>query len=143
VIFREIAFGSTDFQQECGLRDDVLRKPLGLSLYDEDLSVEQEQWHFGLFDADGTIIACAVAVPLPDNKVRIRQMAVTQPHQRQGHGSRIMRDVEAVLHERGYRHVILHARLRAMPFYKQLGFAVTGDEFLEIGIPHLRMEKRL
>jgi predicted GNAT family N-acyltransferase len=143
VIFREIAFDSPDFQQECSLRNEVLRRPLGLNLYDENLSREQQQWHFGLFDADGAITACAVAVPLADHQARIRQMAVAERCQRQGHGTRIMTEVEAVLHERGFRRLVLHARVPAVAFYERLGYAVTGDEFLEIGIPHAHMEKRL
>ena len=64
MIFREIAYSSDDYRRERALRDAVLRRPLGLSLGDEELEAERGQLHFGLFDADGTLLACIVAVPL-------------------------------------------------------------------------------
>jgi predicted GNAT family N-acyltransferase len=143
MIFREIAYGSTDYGRECELRNDVLRRLLGLNLYDEDLSRESKQVHFGLFDAEGMIVACAIVVPMADGQARIRQMAVAEHCQRQGHGTRIMKEIEAVLQRRGFGHLVLNARMPAVPFYERLGYAVASEEFLEIGIPHVRMEKGL
>lgn len=39
-----IAYGSGDYDQALALRDRLLRKPLGLSLYDEDLSDEKNNY---------------------------------------------------------------------------------------------------
>jgi len=40
VAFREIAFGISEYRLECRLREEVLRRPLGLSLSGEDLAGE-------------------------------------------------------------------------------------------------------
>jgi predicted GNAT family N-acyltransferase len=37
----------------------------------------------------------------------------------------------------------MHARKTAKGFYEKLGYAVTGDEFMEVTIPHYIMEKAL
>ena len=37
----------------------------------------------------------------------------------------------------------LHARRTALGFYQRLGFRETGETFLEDGIPHIRVERRL
>ena len=55
--FREIAFGKPEYRQECLLRDEVLRRPLGLSLGGEDLTDEESQLHFGLFAPGDDLLA--------------------------------------------------------------------------------------
>jgi predicted GNAT family N-acyltransferase len=39
--------------------------------------------------------------------------------------------------------MILHAREAAVPFYLKLGYALAGEPFEEVGIPHRAMEKTL
>jgi len=123
------------------LRDEVLRRPLGLRLRDEDLADEDRQLHFGLFDAAGDLTACVVAVPLSPVRVRIRQMAVAAAWQAQGLGRRLMEELEQTLRARGFTEFELHARNAAAGFYQKLGYTAVGGEFLEIGIPHLNMVK--
>ena len=143
ITFRPIPFGSPDYDQECRLRNDVLRLPIGLDLFAEDLSAEQRQHHFGLFDSSGEIFACVIASSLSPTKAKIRQMAVHPAHQRKGLGQQLMRRVEQQLRADGIQHVSLHARVEAVPFYRGLGYSVIGEEFVEVGIPHLAMEKVL
>ena len=140
---REFAFASDDYRAACALRQAVLRAPLGLDLRDEDLSAERAQHHFGLFDEAGVLVACAIAQPLSPTETKIRQMAVRPSHQGQGCGRRLLEGVEAQLAERGCTRLVLHARLSAAGFYAKLGYGRTGDEFTEVGLPHIRMEKRL
>jgi len=141
--FREIEFGSVEFRKECELRNEVLRVPLGLCLYDEDLDPEKKQFHFGLFDARGDLLACVIAAPLSPTDAKIRQMAVHPGHQGRGCGRMIIHDLEACLARRGFVHLVLHARLSAAGFYAKLDYARVGHEFLEVGIPHVRMEKHI
>jgi predicted GNAT family N-acyltransferase len=37
----------------------------------------------------------------------------------------------------------MHAQSHALDFYLQHGFETHGDEFMEAGIPHVNMRKRL
>jgi predicted GNAT family N-acyltransferase len=139
--FREIEFGSDDFRRECELRNEVLRVPIGLSLYDEDLDQERQQLHFGLFDQCGDLVACVIAKALSYSKAKIRQMAVHREHQGKGHGRRTIQNLEEHLARRGFIHLEMHARLTAVGFYTKLGYAKVGHEFMEVGIPHVSMEK--
>jgi predicted GNAT family N-acyltransferase len=141
--FRKIDFKSTDYESECALRDEVLRRPLGLSLYDEDLSVESGQLHFGLFDTADVLRACVIAVPVRVQEVKIRQMAVQNGSQGQGLGRRILHDLEENLAKQGVVCFGLHARKTAIGFYEKLAYAVAGDEFVEVGVPHVKMCKVL
>ena len=142
-VFRQINFGSEEYDQECRLRNEVLRAPIGLNLYDEDLDAERLQSHFGLFDESGGMIACVIVVSLSPTEAKIRQMAVTPTYQRQGHGSRIMRLVEEHLARAGIKRISMHARVTAVAFYSLLGYSTNGHQFIEVGIPHIQMQKEL
>ena len=141
--FREIEFDSADFKKECELRNEVLRLPLGLNLYDEDLAQEKDQLHFGLFDQDHHLIACVIAVCYSPTEAKIRQMAVKAEHAGQGNGQRILQSLEEYLADRGITRVFMHARMSAVGFYEKLGYARINHEFAEVGIPHIRMEKQI
>lgn len=141
MIFREIKFASNDFSKECELRNSVLRLPLGLNLFDDDLSNENKQMHFGLFDEAGKLYACVVAVPTLPDEAKIRQMAVDSKHQGAGYGQYLMVSMEAYLAQLGFLHFQMHARVSAVGFYEKRGYTRVGEEFTEIGIPHVEMEK--
>ena len=141
MVFREIVFGTAEYRLECGLRQAVLREPLGLSFTAEELANEDKQLHFGLFEPEDNLIACVVAVKLSPTDARIRQMAVSPSHQRRGLGTGLMNALEAHLRSRGFRTLVLHARTSAVRFYEKLGYAVTGDEFIDVTIAHVRMAK--
>lgn len=141
--FRIISFDSEAYRQTLDLREQVLRRPLGQSLSARDLDGEREQWHFGLFDESGKLMACLVAAPAGDQSVRLRQMAVDPDHHSRGLGRQLIREVEEALAKRGIRSIRLHARTSAAGFYERLGYRATGGEFMEIGVPHQAMEKSL
>ena len=60
--FREYTWGSNEYGQALILRNRLLRRPLGLCLYDEDLSVEKAYRHMGAF-LDGQLIATLLFTP--------------------------------------------------------------------------------
>jgi len=43
----------------------------------------------------------------------------------------------------GHSRVRLGAQTHALDFYRKLGFAVFGDEYMDAGIPHFDMEMAL
>lgn len=140
---KEILCGSFDYRQECVLRHEVLRKPLRLNLYDEDLAMECEQLHFGLFDDQGQLLACVIAAPVSATEAKVRQMAVRPACQGKGCGRILLEGAEQVLAQRGFATLYLNARMTAVGFYERLGYTQTGAEFLEVGLPHVRMTKTL
>lgn len=144
MILREIEVGSEDFQKERELRQEILRTPLGLSLDPLDLGQESREKHFGIFDGENRLLACVIAVPVSRaGQAKICQMAVRGDWQGKGLGRRIMLGLEDHLARAGFREVFMHARLSAAEFYEKLGYARSGGEFTEVGIPHVRMEKDL
>jgi len=147
ISLRELRYGTDDYKQTLQLRHRILRAPLGLDLFQENLTVEVHQRHFSLWQTAGsppdTLLACLVIVPIAPACVKLRQMAVSDRHQRRGLGQQLVTQVEAVLAREGVALIELHARVSAVPFYQSCGYQCVGDIFTEVGIPHQRMSKVL
>lgn len=141
IIYREYDWGSDEYGQALILRNRLLRRPLGLCLYDETLSVEKNFLHFGAFQ-EGRLLATLSIIPEADGFYRMKQVAVDTAFQRQGIGLGLIQFCEAVLQKKGAAGIKLHARKTAESFYVKAGYLPKGTTFTEIGIPHQAMEKR-
>jgi N-acetylglutamate synthase-like GNAT family acetyltransferase len=122
------------------LRDEILRKPLGMSLYDEDMSRDAINTIF-IAEHEGKIIGCVLMEPKDTQTVQLRAMAVYNDWQRKGIGRLLVQALEAYAWQNGYSKIILHARKVVLGFYKSMDYQQIGDEFKEVGIPHYHMEK--
>ncbi|MFZ4506199.1 MAG: GNAT family N-acetyltransferase [Fimbriimonas sp.] len=142
MIIREIAFESPEYWAAVQLRLEVLRKPLGLEFSESELAEEISQWHLGGFEQD-EILGCLTLVPLVGGQVKMRQVAVRPEHSNQGIGSALVNYSEEYALSRAAVEMVLHARLTAVRFYQRLGYEVRGEEFEEVGIPHVLMAKKL
>ncbi|MBS6163052.1 MAG: GNAT family N-acetyltransferase [Clostridiales bacterium] len=140
--YREIPWRSAAYQAELELRQDILRRPLGLDLYQENLAAEEQDTHIGAFCA-GTLVGTLLVKAPHDGRVQLRQAAVRADCRGRGIGAGMFRFAETLCRARGHRLLWLNARRTAEGFYLRLGYRRTGEEFLELGIPHIRMEKRL
>lgn len=134
--------GSPDYLKMVKLRDDVLRKPLGLSFTHEELETEKNNVCIGAFEED-EIIGCCMLVEESADVVRLRQMAVLNDQQGKGIGRVILSFAENIARDRGYKIFSMHARKNASGFYEKMGYRIASDEFIEVTIPHYVMEKRL
>ncbi|RYD61299.1 MAG: GNAT family N-acetyltransferase [Verrucomicrobiaceae bacterium] len=138
----EFPHGSPGYLELVRLRDLHLRKPIGLRMSEEDLAGEETQRHFALVWND-VILGGLVANPIRTDTAKLRQMWIDPSLRGQGSGRALLEEVERRLAAEGIRHFILNARETAVGFYQSSGYQVVGETFTEVGIPHLRMEKRI
>ena len=137
-----IDWGSDDYDKVLKLREEVLRKPLGLHFSDEELQKEKANMHMGAYE-DDRMLGCCMLVQEDDETVRLRQMAVVNDVQGKGIGRALMQFAENLARDRGYKKITMHARKNAVGFYEKLGYKKRGEEFEEVTIPHYVMEKEL
>ena len=140
---RTIEYGSDLYQKEVELRLEILRKPLGLTFSADFLEKDKEDWHLGYFDQENQLIACLILTPQSATTVKMRQVAVATSAQGKGVGSALVQYAELVAMQNGFDSMVLHARASAVPFYLRLEYAIIGDLFEEVGIPHYKMTKQL
>jgi hypothetical protein len=106
--------------------------------------IELDEWdaasdHALATDDTGRVIATGRL--LPDG--HIGRMAVLQQWRGQGVGAKILATLLGRAAERGMKCVMLNAQTQARGFYVRFGFTQVGAEFMEAGIPHVAMERRL
>jgi GNAT superfamily N-acetyltransferase len=137
-----IDHGSPEYRQMVKLRDDILRKPLGLGFTEEELTEEANNMLIGAFE-DEDMLGCCMMVEENPQTVRLRQMAVLNDLQGKGIGRALMSFAENLARDRGYKILSMHARKNAIGFYEKMGYVIASDEFKEVTIPHYVMEKKL
>ena len=124
------------------LRDEILRRPLGLCFTKEDLEKEKDDILIAAFD-DDVILGCCLLSQTCADTVRLRQMAVKNNLQGKGIGQAIMNFAETLARDKGYKKLTMHARDTAIGFYERCGYKIEGEQFMEVSVPHHVMEKRL
>lgn len=137
-----IEHGSEEYLKMVSLRNEVLRKPLGLQFTEDELERDAHDILIGAFD-DEIILACCILTPIDKQNCRLRQMAVQNNLQGKGIGATMMNFAENVARDRGFHILKMHARKSAIGFYEKLGYKISSDVFEEVTIPHFEMQKEL
>jgi predicted GNAT family N-acyltransferase len=79
----------------------------------------------------------------PGRLARLGRIAVLRPLRGRGLGDAVLARLMSLAAAQGFARAVLHAQSHAVDFYARRGFAVAGEEFVEDGIAHRRMEKAL
>lgn len=88
-------------------------------------------------DEGGMPVACLRLLAEPDGSHRISRVATAVDQRHQGLAGLLVDHVMATTPGR----VVLDAQTYLEPWYVEHGFARTGDEFTDDGIPHVPMER--
>jgi len=148
-VVKFIKYGSDEYNETVKLRDEVMRKPLGRSIYDEDFSCEKNQIVIGAFETNSMfsnlLIGCGVLSYKGGNRWMVEYLCVDTVLQKKGVGTALMQCLEKIARDRGATVLCLDARLKAIDFYQRLGFMQQGEIFHKEIAPggHVYMEKHL
>jgi predicted GNAT family N-acyltransferase len=135
-----IPYGSAQYEAEIKLRDETLRKPLGLSLYDEDLSHEINDFHIGAFNKD-ELVGIVILTKLNETVIKMRQLGIAESMRGKNIGKELVKYSEQFAIKQGYKKIELNARETVVDFYLKLGYEKIGERFTEVTIPHFKMIK--
>ena len=137
--FKLVNYGSEDYKKGVALREEILRKPLGLFFTKEELEQEKEHVHIAGFLGQEM---CATAVLVPDGEeIKMDRVALKVQFQGKGIGSALMRFCEEYAKKHGFKSIYCHARGTAVHFYLKNLYELEGEPFDEDGIPHRKMRK--
>lgn len=95
--------------------------------------------HFLAIEATGNAIGCARL--LADG--HFGRMAVSVAWRNKGVGRTLLQAAEREALARGHRVMRLSAQKQAAGFYLRHGYAIVGDDYMEAGIAHVAMQKKL
>jgi predicted GNAT family N-acyltransferase len=102
---------------------------------------DDEAVHFVMYH-DETPIG-AGRFRLIDQVGKVERICVLKEDRKHGAGKAIMNCIEAYAMDNGIEKLKLNAQTHAISFYEGLGYEVISDEFMDAGIPHKTMMKKL
>lgn len=142
--FRILKYGTEEYQAMVDLRIRVLKEPFGIPFTEEEKEADEDNILIGaFFPNDGDLVGCCLLSHLSENTAKLRQMAVDFFYHKKGLGAQLVDFAERVAIENDYSIMYLHARKTALGFYKEQGYTIEEDEFIEVGLPHFGMMKLL
>lgn len=133
---------SSYYKQVVMLRHDVLRTPIGLSIAEEDI-IDDKNQYIVIALVEEEVVGCLLIKIIDKELVKFRQMAIAEKYQHKRIGQNVISYAENFCLMNEYQKIELHARKSAIEFYTKQEFVVVGNEFEEVGLPHFKMVKRL
>ncbi|EXJ22880.1 GNAT family acetyltransferase YjcF [Alkalibacterium sp. AK22] len=80
----------------------------------------------------------------PDHSLKIQRVAVLKEYRDKKLGKDLLAKIESLAEVHWQSSLmVLDSQDHAIPFYKSCGFEVSGDGFLDAGIPHHFMYKKI
>lgn len=102
---------------------------------------EDESVHFVLYDQNKAIGAGRYRTFEEYGKVE--RICILSENRKGGSGKALMKGIEEFAKQNGAPALKLNAQTHAIPFYSRLGYEIISEEFLDAGIPHKTMYKKL
>lgn len=102
---------------------------------------ENEAIHFVLYKENVPIGAGRLRNV--DGYAKVERICVLKDYRVQGVGQMIMNKIEETAIEKGFTKFKLNAQTTAETFYNKLGYETVSGEFLDAGIPHVTMVKKV
>lgn len=100
---------------------------------------DDDSWHWLATDNQDKPIGTARLLP----SGQIGRMAVLKDYRGLKVGRAMLEAAVEKARRLGFHEVFLNAQSHALEFYRKSGFVPEGDEFMEAGIPHFRMQQTL
>lgn len=140
----KINYGSSEYQETLALRDRIMRKPLGLDIFQEDFSQEAKALILGAYNEVGSgLLGVAVMSHQPEGWQAVDYLCVDTQLQSKGVGRKLLAELEATARKQGAQGIWLEARVSAKGFYEKLGYRSFGEvyEMPHAPVPHIKMDK--
>jgi predicted GNAT family N-acyltransferase len=123
------------------LRSRVFCDEQGVSFEADQDGRDPEATHIVAVD-DGVVIGTCRLL-FRSSMARLGRLAVERDRRGDGVAAAILRECERVASAAGADTIALHAQTYALTLYENAGYAEYGPPFVEEGIEHVAMEKRL
>lgn len=141
----EIALGNWN---DLGAQASVLRRAvfnleMGIGVDMEQDPKDAQAVHVVLRNRMGMALATARLVQEGPHLSRIARVAVTRAMRATGFGRMAVHALMQLATERGDTRLVLQSQSNVQGFYTRLGFVPVGEPYLEAGIAHIDMERRI
>ncbi|MFS0782833.1 GNAT family N-acetyltransferase [Bacillus sp. 1P06AnD] len=137
-----IARSPEDLRDVYSIRHTVFMEEQQVDVENEKDQYENQSIHFLLRTAEGVAIG-AGRMRLVEGKGKAERVCILKHARSLGGGKSIMEAMEAFARENTIPSILLNAQKQAIGFYEKLGYSTISEEFMEAGILHRKMEKKI
>jgi len=130
-----------DYSVSADIRKTVFVEEQGIPVEDEMDEHDAFAWHIVLF-ADG-VPAGSGRIYIENSIAKLGRVAVLKKERGKGYATFICKALIDVAKRENATLVTLNSQSYVASLYDKLGFARCGAEFLEEGIPHIKMDMNL
>jgi predicted GNAT family N-acyltransferase len=123
------------------LRSRVFCEEQGVSFEADQDGRDPEATHIVAIDDGAVIGTCRLL--FRGQVARLGRLAVERDRRGDGIAAAILREADRVAVDAGVESIALHAQTYALSLYETAGYRGQGPTFVEEGIEHVAMEKRL
>tara|TARA_S200000501_G_scaffold160487_1_gene151361 strand:+ start:181 stop:624 length:444 start_codon:yes stop_codon:yes gene_type:complete len=120
------------FEQKCPIEEE----------FDIHDNLNSDSIHFIVEDND-ECIGTARIVKYENNKFKIQRVCIKKSKRKLNFGSKLMDKMHQYLIDLNVSMVEISAQISAIKFYKNLGYFEEGSLYLEAGLEHIKMAKKL
>jgi predicted GNAT family N-acyltransferase len=130
-----------ELEAALSLRERVFCGEQGVSVQADRDGRDLEATHIVAVEDDRVIGTCRLLLSGP--VARLGRLAVEPGRRGNGVAAAILGEADCVARDGGAQTVSLHAQTYALQLYRRAGYTEQGSRFVEEGIEHVSMEKRL
>lgn len=130
-----------EMDQALAVRDRVFCVEQGVPKREEIDGRDKDAVHLVAVE-DGRVLGTCRLL-FVDRTVQFSRLAVDRDARRRGIATRLLQAADAEAIGAGARRIVLHAQTYARDLYLADGYEPRGHVFVEAGIEHIAMEKRL
>lgn len=135
------ALTDDEVERARGLRWRVFCDEQGVDPAAEQDGRDEEAIHLVALERGSLVGTCRLLVE--EDAVRLGRAAVEREYRGRGIGAALLEAADRISAEAGADRIRLHAQTSARALYERCGYVASGEPFLEEGIEHVTMEKRL
>lgn len=116
-----------------------IAEALEMDEYDEAGGLKNCPHYLAL--SDGVPVATCRCLRKDGGAVKLQRFCVLPEWRGSGVGRELLTMLEKDCREQGVTRMEMGAQCHAVPFYQKCGYTVTSGQFMDAGIPHVKMEK--
>jgi predicted GNAT family N-acyltransferase len=134
--------GAAELEAALDLRHRVFCVEQGVPKAEEIDGRDGEAVHLVAIDERDRVVGTCRLL-FADRTMQFSRLAVDPEVRRAGIATRLLSEAEREARRHGTRRIVLHAQTYARDLYLTAGYEERGRTFVEAGIEHVAMEKRL
>ena len=136
-----LASDATEVAEALELRRRVFFSEQGIRREADEDGRDHSALHVIAFENGALVGTCRMIVT--DGVAMLGRLAVQREDRRRGVGRAVLEEAERSAVAAGADRMALHSQMPVREFYEKSGYSAYGQVFVEEGIEHVAMEKRL